>query len=425
MKPWFISDLHFGHFNVIHYSNRPFLARVENNEIIAGHLRFPLDRTKQLDWQIKKASLEYMKQTLINNWNSKISPEDLVYFGGDFAFLGKNQIKEILSQLNGYKILIKGNHDKSQTQMIEAGFNEVYDSLSINLAGEEVNLNHYPYVDPKLSELAKLRPNIIKFIDNKNIPLKKIPNELNYEDSKQWLIDNLKYPINTSLDESKDYIIKIQRLISRHIGTRLINEGKILLHGHSHSDQKRFANMINLSVEAWNYFPASKEEIESLISDYRKEINGDFLTEETCFNKEYDYYLSLDDENFKALKEAISVVRDVVSSKQLGKDFVTSHVPKNYSDLWYRLNLKYNGFIPLNHLEHGKFYQGKCRNAKWAYWDGVEGKFYYIREKFGSEFIESIFPIEKDNGYDLFVPKSCFEPRPEEVAKFWLLKNSD
>jgi calcineurin-like phosphoesterase family protein len=427
MKTWFISDIHFGHFNVIKYSNRPFLAELKENQIVAGGQAYPFDPSKQLDWQIQKASVSYMNQTIINNWNSKINSEDKVYFLGDFAFLGVNQMKEICSQLNGYKILIKGNHDRSSKQMQEVGFNEVYDSLTLNLAGQEVVMSHYPYVDLELSEYAKLRPNVIKFTDNTNLKLVKVPYELDYEGSKQWLIKYLKMPINTSDPEAKEHIIKVQRLISKHIGTRLVNEGKILLHGHTHSLRKRLANMINLSVEAWNYFPASQEEIEELILEYLKEVKGEFLSEETCNSKEYDYYskfgeLNNNNQDLKTLKESIMVLREVVAKNAEGEKFVTYHVPRNYSTKWYELSVKYQGFIPMSKLQHGKFYKGRCRNALWAYWDAQEQLFYYIREKFGSEFVESICPVEKDNGFDLFVPQDEYLITPEEETKFWQLK---
>ena len=54
-----------------------------------------------------------MDQTIIDNWNSVVSVDDLVYVIGDITMgFSKKRVKAIFDQLNGTKILIKGNHDK-------------------------------------------------------------------------------------------------------------------------------------------------------------------------------------------------------------------------------------------------------------------------------------------------------------------------
>ena len=59
-----------------------------------------------------------MNQTIINNWNDKVGENDIVYHLGDIAlYFTKPQrnayqaILEVLLQLHGHLILIKGNHD--------------------------------------------------------------------------------------------------------------------------------------------------------------------------------------------------------------------------------------------------------------------------------------------------------------------------
>ena len=96
MKYFVISDTHFGHKNIIDYCNRPF------------------------------NSVEDMDKTLIKNWNETVSNNDLIIHLGDFALTSKDRIKEIVSQLNGKKILILGNHDNYTEQFYrEVGFHTV------------------------------------------------------------------------------------------------------------------------------------------------------------------------------------------------------------------------------------------------------------------------------------------------------------
>lgn len=427
MRKWFISDIHFGHFNVINYSNRPFLARQEGDQIIAGNSSFPVSDKYPLDGQIRHHSVKWMNETIIQNWNNSIQPEDLVYFVGDFAFVGTHQMQEILARLNGTKILIKGNHDRSAKIMKEVGFTEVYDQLDIEVGGYSVHLSHYPYVDLDFSEVALLRPNILKYSD-KELKLPQMPPGLDYDGQKEWLLKFIKYPIYTQQEGGNEYVQKMQRLISRYIGTRMVNDGKILIHGHTHSFAKRRFNMINVSVEAWNYHPASEAEIVKLIEEYFQEINPANITPDQV--ESLTYYGKLNqvlrhqfkDDSLKPLAEVLGVLSDFNSAQKADKPFQTHHIPREYSPEWYNLNIKLQGFIPLPKLEHGKFYQGNCRNASWAYFDAGTQEFYYIRSKFGSRFVESIRPIEKDDGFDLFIPFGEYQPSDEELSLFWSLK---
>ncbi len=81
-KVFFIADTHFGHKEIIGFENRPF----EN--------------------------VEEMNEILIQNWNKTVSENDEIFILGDFAFGEKEEIQKYISALNGYKILILGNHDR-------------------------------------------------------------------------------------------------------------------------------------------------------------------------------------------------------------------------------------------------------------------------------------------------------------------------
>lgn len=109
---WFVSDLHFGHNNVISYCQRPF------------------------------TSVEEMDQTLVDNWNKTVAGNYKVYCLGDMAFHNYERI----SELNGIKFLIPGNHDLERSKKIFPHFQEVCPELHYLKVSKEKRfvLCHYP-----------------------------------------------------------------------------------------------------------------------------------------------------------------------------------------------------------------------------------------------------------------------------------------
>lgn len=93
-----ISDMHFGHPNIMKYENRPF------------------------------ASVDEMDMAIINNWNKTVKKDDKVFILGDVSFYNKEKTKDIISKLCGYKTLIIGNHDKSRSisWWKDTGIEEIY-----------------------------------------------------------------------------------------------------------------------------------------------------------------------------------------------------------------------------------------------------------------------------------------------------------
>lgn len=118
-KNYFIADTHFGHEKIIKICNRPF------------------------------TSAEEMEKQIIDNWNNKVSDEDTVYILGDFSFkMTKENAINILKQLNGKKVLIKGNHDKFVGQRdFDNCFEKVCDYLQITENKQQLILSHYPIID--------------------------------------------------------------------------------------------------------------------------------------------------------------------------------------------------------------------------------------------------------------------------------------
>jgi hypothetical protein len=75
------------------------------------------------------------------------------------------------------------------------------------------------------------------------------------------------------------------------------------------------------------------------------------------------------------------------------------------------------GMLKRTELKDGRYYLGYCRNAVVAQWDQGSKRFFHVRTKFGSRFIESIPHPEDDGGYDIFVPVK--RVRPTEEQKVW------
>lgn len=112
---YFTSDMHFGHENIIRYCGRPF------------------------------ETVDEMNNEIIKRWNKTVSSDDTVYVVGDVFLCGSQKGGEIVKQLNGRKILIKGNHDSSVSKMLKSGFDEVHYAMDYQLPDDRrVFICHYP-----------------------------------------------------------------------------------------------------------------------------------------------------------------------------------------------------------------------------------------------------------------------------------------
>ncbi len=115
----YISDLHFGHANVIGFDHRPF------------------------------SDVDEMDRCMIELWNSRVSPGDDVYIIGDFCFKAGKTPDWYLRQLRGHKHLIVGNHDKitldceNATKHLES----IDKMLHISDGDKQICLCHYPIAD--------------------------------------------------------------------------------------------------------------------------------------------------------------------------------------------------------------------------------------------------------------------------------------
>lgn len=181
---WFTSDLHFGHKNIIKYCDRPFADSVTG--------------VTEMNWAI------------VNNFNSLVQPDDLVYFLGDIAMGAIAESLKYVKHMNGkFKYLVPGNHDRcfknpDKAKMYEdVGFQILPDSTYINFQGFFAGeICHFPFVGDEYD--------------------------------------------------------------TRYKEERPVDNGQWLLHGHIHGKWRKNGRMIDVGIDAHGGFPVSLEEIKQL-----------------------------------------------------------------------------------------------------------------------------------------------------------------
>ena len=188
MTRWWTSDHHFGHENIIRYCGRPF------------------------------ADADAMNRAMVDRWNEVVADGDEVWILGDLV-MGQLivNLSAHVSRLKGRKILVPGNHDacwqgrKKGANQTTAYFDIggiariIDDPKPIQLVGEQVRINHFPYrLDPLYD---------MKFEQHRPV-----------DDGKSWL-----------------------------------------LHGHNHEKWRQNGRQINVGVDAWSFAPVSDDTICEMI----------------------------------------------------------------------------------------------------------------------------------------------------------------
>ena len=84
MEHWLTADLHLGHVNIIEYCDRPF------------------------------SDVDSMNEAIVERWNQTVAAEDRVLVLGDVAMGRIDDTLKIARRLNGVKVLLTGNHDRSR-----------------------------------------------------------------------------------------------------------------------------------------------------------------------------------------------------------------------------------------------------------------------------------------------------------------------
>lgn len=122
MNTWFISDNHFWHANILNFKD-------DNGNFIRPGF----------------ADVDEMNQYMIDKWNSVIKPGDKLYHLGDVVMKTGAWAFEFLSELNGRKILIKGNHDRARLNIYARYFDDVRSEIHMKSSeGDMVVFTHRP-----------------------------------------------------------------------------------------------------------------------------------------------------------------------------------------------------------------------------------------------------------------------------------------
>jgi len=116
-KVFFTSDTHFYHKSIISFTHRPF------------------------------SSIEEMNDALIENWNSVVPKDGIVFHLGDFCFGGPTAWNRVIRKLNGKIYLILGNHDiKNLREGATWRFEGIFQQMYILVDGQRIWLNHCPFL---------------------------------------------------------------------------------------------------------------------------------------------------------------------------------------------------------------------------------------------------------------------------------------
>lgn len=128
------SDLHFGHSKSFMYEPRGFTSVEEHDEII------------------------------IQNWNSVVNKDDIVYCLGDIMLNDNIGGMEKLSRLNGIIRLVRGNHDSDVRWVLYGSLSNVEPlgwAERIKVGKQLFYLSHYPALCANYDEDKPLRTKVI------------------------------------------------------------------------------------------------------------------------------------------------------------------------------------------------------------------------------------------------------------------------
>lgn len=124
MKTFFISDTHFHHANILHFTTNGDTDRLRPSF----------------------QSVEAMNRYMVERWNSVVTPDDKVYHLGDVTISSSTWALDIIAELNGRKVLIKGNHDRAKVSAYMKHFVDIRSEIHMKMDEWKVVFTHRPII---------------------------------------------------------------------------------------------------------------------------------------------------------------------------------------------------------------------------------------------------------------------------------------
>lgn len=163
-----------------------------------------------------RGDAEAWNDFLVERWNQHVTKHDLVWHLGDVGLGREGEVLRQVRRLNGRLQLVTGNHDPcwpghKRSRFHQRTWLEVFDSVQafarINVGSREVLMSHFPYSGDRTAE-------------------------------------------------------------ERGLQFRLRDEGKWLLHGHTHSSDKRSEHprQLHVGLDAWDLRPVSLSEVAACLN---------------------------------------------------------------------------------------------------------------------------------------------------------------
>lgn len=193
MATFFTSDVHIGHVNIIKYSERPF-------EDVAD-----------------------MNDRLVTAWNEQVGPSDTIFILGDLAMGKMDESLPIVGRLQGFKVLLPGNHDRVHPQFC-------------GKQGVDHWLRRY---GDEVGKVGNFLPLIARVHvgHHRNVRMCHFPYKGDH------------------VGEPGD----------RYVELRPKDDGEWLVHGHVHDEWRQRGRMLNVGMDAWGGHILPLEELEAIL----------------------------------------------------------------------------------------------------------------------------------------------------------------
>lgn len=187
-RRWYTADPHFGHKRIIELCDRPF------------------------------GSVEEMNDGIVENFNSVVGPDDELWILGDVCMGNLDESLEVVSRLNGKKILKPGNHDRMSPAYHHKGNRE--------------------------EKVAMFTEKYLQVFD-----------EIKWADPWRELIDG-RFVLMSHFPYTGD-----SHGEDRYADLRPKDTGLPLVHGHVHTEWKERGRMLNVGVDVWDFHPVPESTI--------------------------------------------------------------------------------------------------------------------------------------------------------------------